>query len=92
MAKPKTKAEQKAWELCCYPIRCEYTCNWCSMTAAKQYCLEMYQWTKEQFLNTDFIMKILQLNSNIQDRSNPHWIAEQILKQLEEQYDNQNKE
>ena len=51
--------------------------------------MQMYQWTKEQFLNTDFILKILQLNSNIQDRSNPHWIAKQILKQLEEQYDNQ---
>ena len=30
------------------------------------------------------ILEILRINSNIQDRSNPHWIAEQIFKQLNE--------
>ena len=30
------------------------------------------------------ILEILRINSNIQDRSNPHWIAKQIFKQLNE--------
>lgn len=30
------------------------------------------------------IIEILRINSNIHDRSNPHWIAEQIFKQLNE--------
>ena len=33
------------------------------------------------------ILEILRINSNIQDRSNPHWIAEQIFKQLNKKND-----
>lgn len=33
------------------------------------------------------ILEILRINSNIHDRSNPHWIAEQIFKQLNKKND-----
>lgn len=44
--------------------------------------MEMAQWKDKQYLNANFILEVLRINSNISDRSSPHEIAEQIVKEL----------
>lgn len=69
---------------CRVPLSIRIPCN----VFDKEYCfiydsaLQVAKEKDKQYFSTEFILKILEINSNISDRSCPNTVAKEIIKRL----------